>query len=953
MRQIKTNMNCRKFKTLLLVGILLFLNQTLIAQNGSITGKINDAKTGEELIGVTITLEGTSIGTTSDYEGNFKLQNIKPGIYNIVFSYVSYAKKTLQGVTIAPGKTETINVGLKATNKELNEVVVQAELKRESAATLLVQQKNASSISDGLSTEVIRKTPDRNTGDVLKRVSGATIQDNKYAVIRGLPDRYNAAFINGSPLPSSEPDRRAFAFDIFPANLIDNLVIIKSATPDLSGEFAGGIIQVKTKDIPEKDFYQLSIGSSYNTLTTFKPFLKNVSGKTDLLGLDDGTRGLPNAFPDNKTMTDYQKNIQNMSDVKRLVSVANLLPNNFAIQQSNGLPGTSLQFSMGQTKKLQKIELGSVFALTSQVTPNYQEILRKDYDNNGTLFEYVDQQSTTNTLNGLLWNFSIKGKMNKISFKNILNVNTNDQTTMRSGKDFMNDFDQVSYAMWYTQNILNSHQINAEHVLRNQKTKINWSLAYNKLNRIVPDFRRIRYQKPFVTDPNAPEISYSVPIQATAQPEIAGRFFSTQNDNSYSGNVDLSTPVKTGTIKHEIKTGAYFQLRDRNFDARQLGYSLSPAHQSSYTNVYINMPVNEIFLANHIDTNGFVLKEVTTPTDAYTASSKLFAGYLRIDSKFGARLKLIYGCRVEAYNQKLSTFRTGINEKFEIDTLVTDFLPSLNLVYELTDKINLRASYSQTVSRPEFRELASFQFYDFNDLLLVEGNSNLKRTLISNYDMRFEWYPTAGQVVSFSVFYKAFDNPIEKILFSGGNPRIMTYQNVPKATNYGIEFDYKLNLGRLLNTTEGHFLSEFNLLGNFAYIQSKVDLSSVIAKETTERPLQGQSPYIINTGIQYTHPKQAWGASLMVNRIGERITNAGNSEYASYWENPRTIIDLQLNKTLFKNLDLRLGIRDLLAQNIIFYQNKDNNQQYDSAKDAVIWSYRVGSSYSLSATYKF
>jgi outer membrane receptor protein involved in Fe transport len=274
-------------------------------------------------------------------------------------------------------------------------------------------------------------------------------------------------------------------------------------------------------------------------------------------------------------------------------------------------------------------------------------------------------------------------------------------------------------------------------------------------------------------------------------------------------------------------------------------------------------------------------------------------------------------------------------------------------VYELTDKINIRASYSQTVSRPEFRELASFQFFDFNDLLLVEGNSNLQRTKISNYDVRFEWYPTAGQVVSFSLFYKAFNNPIEKILFSGGSPRIMTYQNVPSAVNYGVEFDYKLNLGRLLNTQEGHFLSEFNLLGNFAYIQSKVDLSNVIAKETNERPLQGQSPYIINTGIQYAHPKQSWGASFMLNRIGERITNAGNSEYASYWERPRTIIDLQFNKTVFKNLDLRFGIRDLLAQNIIFYQNKDNNQVFEPTKDSVIWSYKVGSSYSISATYKF
>ncbi len=955
MWQIKTAMRISKKQVLNTILFLLFTAFQVSAQNGKITGKVIDKKTGEELIGVTVVIEGSSFGAATDYEGKFSINNVKPGIYNLVFSYVSYNKKVLKGIEVKAGVVEPITVSLESSTKELVEFVVQGELKRESASTLLVQQKNSTTISDGLSIEVIRKTPDRNTGDVLKRVSGATIQDNKYAVIRGLPDRYNAAFINGSPLPSSEPDRRAFAFDIFPANLLDNLVIIKSATPDISGEFAGGIIQIKTKDIPEQNFYQLSLGSSVNSITTFKEFKSNVNGSYDFLGIDDGTRKMPNAFPDNNTLRSYQNSIQSMDDVKRLVNVARQLNDNFVINTDNSArPGTNFQFSMGQLKKLKTAELGSVFALTSQNTLTFQEINRKDYDNNSTLFDYTDKQYTTNSLNGLLWNLSWKNKFNKVSFKNIVNVNSNDQTVIRSGKDLINSFDQISYAMWYTQNILNSHQLGAEHVLAGSKMKINWSLGYNRLSRITPDFRRVRYQRAFVTDPNDPEqLNYAVPIQSTAQPEIAGRFFSTQLDNSYSGNTDISMPLNFGKIKNEIKAGVYFQLRDRDFNARQLGYTLAPGSNASTTSEYMKLPIDQIFNSRTIDTNGFVLKEVTTPSDAYQASSNLYAGYVRLDTKLNNRIRLIYGVRVESYRQKLSTFRTGLNEKFELDTTVIDFLPSINAIYELTEKINLRFSYSQTVSRPEFRELASFQFFDFNDLLLVEGNSNLKRTKVQNADIRFEYYPTPGQVISASVFYKNFNNPIEKILFSGGSPRLMSYQNVPTAWNYGLEFDYKLNIGRILNKKEDHFLSGLNFLGNFAYIKSKVDLSNVIAREMNERPLQGQSPYIINTGIQYQNNKHNYGASCMVNRIGQRISNAGNAEYASYWEKPRTVIDLQVNKTIFKNLDIRIGLRDLLAQNVVFYQNNDDKTSYDAAKDNTIWSFRVGSSYSISATYKF
>jgi len=926
--------------------LLLSASNFTFAQTGKISGKVFDSKTSESLIGVKVVIEGTTTAATTDYEGKFTISNVLPGTYNLVVSYISYSKKIVSGIEVKKGEVASVSISMVEATKTLGDVIIRAEIKKESANALLIQQKNATFISDGVSIETIRKTPDRNTSDVLKRVSGATIQDNKYAIVRGLPDRYNAAFINGSPLPSSEPDRKAFAFDIFPANLLDNILIVKTATPDLPGEFAGGLILIKTKDIPEQNFYNVAFGTSFNTITTFSKFNTNVNGSTDFLGLDDGTRTLPSGTPDNATFQRYQNDIQNIDDVKRLVNVAKPFNNNFIINENASMrPAYSFQFNMGHLKKLKKAELGSIFSMSLQNTPTTQIINRKDYDDNGKIYDFIDEQNTINSLNGFLWNVSFKNKSNKISIKNLLNINSNDQTIIRTGQDLINTFDNKSYAMWYTQNVLNSHQINGEHFLKRSLFKINWTLGYSGLQRETPDFRRVRYQK---TSGDETAI-FQVPLSSNPQADIAGRFFSTQKDNILNGGVDFSKPLNIKKFKNEIKFGGYAQIRDRDFNARQLGYSFAPGASPNYS----SLPINQIFQQSNIDTNGLVLKELTKLTDQYTASSNLYAGYVRFDSKITSRFRAIWGVRVESYNQKLSTYRTGSNEKFNIDTTVVDFLPSVNLVYALNTKTNLRASYSHTLSRPEFRELAPFTFFDFNDNLLVEGQADLKRTFIRNYDLRYELFPTPAQLVSASLFYKQFTDPIEKSLTQGGSPKTMGYSNVASAYSYGIEIDYKLNFGQLFSS-KNSILEGLNFLGNLAFIKSEVDVSKVLATADSLRPLQGQSPYILNASLQYTNAKHDYGISLSFNRVGERIVNVGNKEYGSYWEKPRSVIDLQINKTFYKKLDVRFAIRDILAQNIIFYQNaKGGDSIYESNLDSEIWNYKVGSSYSINLSYKF
>ncbi|MCK6693063.1 MAG: carboxypeptidase-like regulatory domain-containing protein, partial [Thermoanaerobaculia bacterium] len=291
------------------LGILLLLPLFLHAQKGSISGKIIDAKLAEGLIGCTVKVDdGAAGGAITDYEGRYMIANIPAGKHTITVTYTGYTDKRIEEVEVKNGEATTVDIALEdAANQVIAEVVITANAQRSTMGALTILQKNSAFVADGISAEIIKRTPDRTTSDVIRRVSGASIQDNKFAVIRGLNDRYNIALLNGALLSSTEPDRKAFSFDLFPSAMLDNLVVVKTATPDLPGEFAGGAILVNTKDIPEENYVRVNVGGGYNTVSTFKPYMTAQGGGTDFLGMDDGTRALPAGYPDATTFQNATK----------------------------------------------------------------------------------------------------------------------------------------------------------------------------------------------------------------------------------------------------------------------------------------------------------------------------------------------------------------------------------------------------------------------------------------------------------------------------------------------------------------------------------------------------------------------------------------------------------------------------------------------------------------------
>ncbi len=948
--------------------LVLFFSVQIQAQKAKIIGKVLSSKTGEALIGATISLDGTKKTVKSDQNGFYSISGLEKGSYQISATYVSYSKKTISVVDVKENEVVTQDIVMEKAG-DMSAVVVKSSgglsKPKETVSSLLIAQKNSASVSDGISAETIKRTPDRNTGDILKRVSGASLQDDKFAVIRGLNDRYNAAYLNGAPLPSSESDRKAFAFDIFPANMLDNLIIYKTATPDMPAEFAGGQIVINTKGIPTENFQSISFGTGVNTLATKNDRKYYDGGQWDFLGIDN-IRKLPSNMPDITTFKALSIN-------DRIGYARSFQPKNWGLMSRNWAPNSSFQFILGRNyQRKEKDFLGMILSVTynKNLTSNDGDrtFYATEYDE-APISVYKEVTYNTQTLLGAIANFSLKfNNNNNISFKNILSINSDDRVITRDGNDdIINDPSRFtkSYALWFTSNKILSSQLIGEHYLPSSKIKINWVASYSDIKREVPALRRM------VFDSSAGAASYSAKLYDTNPVDndnTAGlTYYSTNKEKVYNARIDFSRNVKfSEKIQSLFKVGAYYQSRERAFNPRLLAFC--NYNSSKFDLNLLTLSPDVIFNNSHMGNvaggkTGFILKDITEIRDLYTASTKLFSYYAMADQRFGKKLRLIYGVRVEDFNQKLNAEYNQFTP-IRINTTKLDVLPSLNIVYSLNTKQNLRLCYSKTLNRPEFRELAPFLFRDYTIKYSVFGDTTLRRAAIENYDLRYEFYPGKAQILSASVFYKKFTDPIELISVSNQD-KTLSYRNSPSAEIRGAEFEVRSLLGTLFQAGSHSIWNKLTLYGNVTLIQSKVNLQ---VTDTTNfyynkgRVMQGQSPYVVNVGITYNNEKQNITSTLSANRYGQRIFLASNGDALqngviiepNLWENGRTQLDFQITKSFpNKNIDLKLNVKDILAQKLFFFEDFNDNKKFDKGVDLTRSTLNFGRVISFVFTYKF
>ena len=910
---------------------VLFLSIQAYGQNGKAAGKVTDKKTGETLIGLTVKVEGLSGGASTDVEGRYILE-LPPGKHTLIFSYVGYPTKRISDVTVISGQVTALDVVMEEADggQQLAEVVVRATYRQASIGALYAQQKNSISISSGITGDVISRSPDRNSGEILKRISGASIQDNKFVVVRGLSDRYNSAVINNTALPSTEPDRKAFSFDIIPSNLIDRMVVNKTASPDLPGDFSGGVIQVFTKDVPDQDFLSISASAGFNSQSTFNTFLSNPRNSYDYLGFDDGTRSLPGKFP--QTPQAYRG-----SSIEQKLAATRLLPNSYKEVRSTALPAQNHQITYGKRSELKNdASLGTILSLSYRNSNGINNVERFDYETERIVYDYRDKVFRFNTSVGFLANLAYLKGRNKIAFKNILNRVFEDSYIDRKGYNTSNIQDIRLNSSELVQKSLLSSQLEGGHQLGEKDIRLDWNLSYAYIQREQPDLRTVFYARPYENDAAFEMVD-----------DNSRRFFSDLSENNYSASASVTYPFTFLKEKGTVKFGLNKLFKAREFDARIFNYQLaSGASQSPL----LSLPVDEIFSRENINPNGFVLNDFTNPSDKYDAQSDLNAAYAMFDNKIGGKVRLVWGARAEHYYQYLNA-RDQSNQKVKAEETYFDILPSLNFTYSLTEKANLRFAASQTVARPEFRELAPFEFYDFTSGSSNSGNPDLKRTSIINTDVRYEYYPAPGEVLTGSVFFKHFTNPIEQIVNSASNAdlRRFTYANAKNAQVYGVEIEFRKNLGFLAPES---LLEHFILFSNASYIKSTVDIG--VLGGNPDRALQGQSPYLINAGLQYTSQKKDFSFNVLYNKAGQRINSVGYQGYPDIYEKGRDMLDFQVSKKVLKGSgEVKLNLSDILNQRVIFYQNMDEKEVYDSKIDRMMNGTRLGSNASISFSYNF
>lgn len=895
---------------------------------GKITGKIFDKTNNEPLIGSVVLIEGTSIGTQANFDGEYEISNLNPGTYKLVFKYVSYETKVVEGITVTAGKATTLNMSMAESGVALQEVVVTSSFKKESLGAMYTLQKNNISISDGISSDLIKKSPDKNTSDVLKRVSGTSIQDNKFVVIRGLADRYNTATINNAMLPSSEPDKKAFSFDIIPSNLIDRITINKTASANLPADFAGGVIQVVTKDIPEENFIDFSTSLGFNTQSTFKNFVSNGRNTTDYLGFSNGDRNLSDAFPSSR-----QKYAS--ASLANQLAATRTLNNSYGEQNSTALPSQSYQVTLGSKKDLKdNASFGSITSLTYRNDQRINPSQRLDYDGPSAVYSYDNTQYKFSTNVGALANFTYINGNNKFSFKNIYNRIYEENYLDRNG-DNLNNLVNIRFnSNELTQKSLLNSQLEGSHTISENDAKLTWNLNYANISSSQPDLRTIFYNRP-IDQTDAP---YTLVDRNTR------RFFSSMQESNFGANATISVPYKVFDQKGSLKVGGLTLSKQRNFNARIFNYA--KANFASSDSILL-LPKDQIFAAENISANGFVLNEFTNNSDKYYATSMLNTAFIMFDQQIRSNIKLNMGVRMEMFNQNIDAVDATSNEVKSNNTYL-DVLPSLNFTYELNEKTNYRFSASKTVSRPEFRELAPFEFYDFVTGTSLIGNPNLKRSENYNVDTRIEYYPSAGEAITFTAFYKQFRNPIEQIVNSSSNAdlRRLSFDNADKANTYGIELEFRKKLGFI---EFAEFFEQLTFYTNASFMYSKVFL---VNQGGIERALQGQSPYLFNGGLQYNSKDNLYSASLLYNRVGHRIFTVGFQGYPDIYENSRNVMDIQLSRRVMKRkAEIKLNVSDIFNQSQIFYQNLDANNSYDKNSDRIISTMKFGTTISVGFSY--
>lgn len=931
-------------------------------ESGRITGTVMDAELGEALIGANIVIEGTLYGAATDINGKYIIEGVPTGKYNLTFSSIGFAKSKVTDVIVDDGGTTNINIILKTESFETDEVVITAKAVNNTEASLLVKRQKALAVSDAISAEQFGRSGSSNAAEAVKQVVGASVVDGKHVYVRGLGDRYTSTQLNGAEIPSVDPYKRAGAIDLIPSGLVDNIQAVKSFTADKPGNFSGGSVDIKTKDFPDKLNFTFSTDVSYNSQSTFKGGALTYEGSSsDWLGMGAADRDIPNIVGSKIYTPSAGKAQRDANLAKDIDSKTKAFNSQMSPTKRTAPINQSYSISIGNQVNLFERPLGFLASLSyKRDFSSYKEghlnrWARGVADQSKTQLDTTYSMNDTRSVDEVLWGGVVKVSY-KLNRNHILSVNglynRNGESTARyiSGSypyDIDPDWKYEARTLQYKERALGSFQLSGEHYFASLfNAKVNWQGSYMESSQDEPDNR---YFYNYVTPDNLFGIKSNLP------PE---RYFRYTDENQRSAQVDVSIPFKQWSEKKgTIKFGSFYANKNRTFRERRFTYQ--PVNKvgtflrenegdinSLFSDEYLGWTGTDT-LPNGIELNriGMYIQETDQTSSNYGADREIAAGYAMIDLPLFENIRMIAGARFETTDMGIVSRDTnqvngGVNTR--------DLLPAFSLIYSPTQAMNIRASYGKTLARPSFREISPFTNYDFNGGDTYVGNPELKRTLIDNFDLRWEWYIRPGEVFAMSGFYKKFSDPIELKIDDAVN-QVMTWTNVNEAIVYGLEIEARTRLDIISDD-----LRNFHIGGNLSLIESEVDidkmeLESIKAYEPDaemKRPFQGQSPYILNAYLNYDNIEAGWTASIFYNVFGERLAAVGSVGAPDVYEQPFHMLNVSVSKRVIERLTLKLSAKNLLDSDMEKTQEfKGKEYIYSSHKRGITLS--AGIRYSL------
>jgi len=909
------------FRTLFSTLILCLFGFALSAQ-GTLRGKITDAKSGEAVMFANVLVQETGTGNTSDLDGNYTL-SMAAGNYTLIFTYVGYTELKVTEVIITDGKDTELNVQMTENSAVLEEVVVTATQIKNTETAVLAIQKRAPGLLDGISTQSIKKAGDNDVGSAIQRVTGVSVEGGKHVIVRGLGDRYSKTILNGMDVPGLDPDRNSVQLDIFPTNLVDNIIVYKSFTPDLPGDFTGGMVNIVTKDFPGSKTFSASAGGSYNPDMHFNnEYLTYDGGSTDFLGFDDGTRSNP-----------YNINTQIPSittqsiELNRLTKL--LSPIMSTMQERSGM-NYNLSAAFGDQINFKKFDIGYT------LSANYRNET-EFYDNFQFNSYFKNPESSTNELlrdvsgigqvgtNNVLWSTqagaAIKTENHKISVSALHSQNGTskaariDQERVEFGQSTIE-----KYNLEYTERSVSNFLLAGKHSLKDGDLELNWKLSPTFTKMSEPDIRTTAYE----TTNDRFELNRSTGGGVT-------RTWRSLSESNYSGKVDLQYTFKgIKGLDSKLKTGFSGVIKERDFEILDYILPVRKRGTIEFTGDPSELFTDELIWSPEND-RGIYVEFNYEPAKTYNARQNIFAAYVMNELAVSNKLKVIYGARVEKADNWYTGRRqniTDIETDFYDDRKVLDeldILPAANVVYTLIDDsnagktMNLRAAYSQTLARPTFKEKSIAQIEDRITGRTFIGNIDLEQTNVSNVDLRWEYFLPKGQIVSFSTFYKNFDKPIELTAFDATSPDNFTPRNVGNADVYGLEFELRKNLSFVAPA-----LSNFSFNINTTVVQSEVKMTDeeIAGRELaardgeeigTTRAMVGQSPFLINAGLNYKEINTGWEANLAFNTQGKRLSIAGIGQVPDVYEKSFNSLNLKVSKRFGDHWNASLSMGNILG----------------------------------------